>query len=61
MQDPGRLKLGFHIGALIIRVGFWGILNYKSSLSKEPPEIVLLIIWAPILGFREGALLCFPP
>ena len=34
-----------NIGALIIRIGFWGPLYY----FKETPKIVLLIIWAPII------------
>ena len=31
-----------NIGALIIRIGFWGPLYYNSN--KEPPKIVLVII-----------------
>ena len=33
------------IGALIIRIGFWGILYY--SYNKEPPKIVQVMIKAP--------------
>ena len=33
-----------HIGALIIRVGFWGPLYH--NYNKEPPKIVLVIIKA---------------
>ena len=39
----------YSIRALIIRIGFWGPLNY--SYNKEPPEIVQVITQAPILGF----------
>ena len=35
------------LGALIIRIGFGGPLNY--SYNKEPPKIVLVIIKAPML------------
>ena len=33
---------GYNIGALIIRIGFWGPLYY--NYGKEPPKIVLVII-----------------
>ena len=55
-------KLGaITIGALIIRIGFWGILYY--SYNKEPPQkIVLVIIWAPTLSVSvvQSAFACFP-
>ena len=40
-----RLR-GINIGALIIRIGFWGILYY--NYNEGPPEIVLVAISAPI-------------
>ena len=33
------------MGALIIRIGFWGILYHSSN--KEPPKMVLVFIKAP--------------
>ena len=39
--------IGFYnIGALVIRIGFWGPLYYSYN-NKEPPKIVLVIIAAP--------------
>ena len=38
------------IGALIVRIGFWGPSYYKYN--KEPPKILLVIIWAPILLYK---------
>ena len=35
------------IGALRIRIGFWGPLYH--NYNKDPPSIVLVTIWAPIL------------
>ena len=41
--------VGFYdIGALIIRIGFWGPFYY--NYNQEPPTIVLVILKAPILG-----------
>ena len=38
----------YSIGALVIRIGFGGPVCY--NYSKEPSRIVLVIVWAPILG-----------
>ena len=37
-----------NVGALIIRIGFWGPRYYNCY--KEPPKIVLVIIKAPKVG-----------
>ena len=37
-----------NIGALKIRIGFWGP-SYLYFFLKEPPKIVLVVIQAPIL------------
>ena len=47
-------KLDFsNIGALKIRIGFGGPLNY--NYNNEPPKIVLVVIWAPILSLKTRA------
>ena len=43
----------YTIGALIIRIGFWGILYY--SYNKEPPQNPILIIKAPIVYVTRAA------
>ena len=43
----------FNIGVSTIRIALWGILYYHYN--KEPPIIVLVIIWSPILGAEAGA------
>ena len=43
-----------NIGALIIRRGFWGPLY--NNYDKEPPKIVLVIIWGPY----ARAMKCIP-
>ena len=44
----GHLKIDMgNIGALIIRIGFWGILYY--TYNKEPPKPIV-IIKAPTLA-----------
>ena len=45
---PGVLGLGINIGALKIRIWFWGGIFYYNY-NKEPPKIVQVIIEAPIL------------
>ena len=45
----GVLSSGY-IGALIIRLGFWGPLHY--NYNKEPPKLVFVIIKAPTLNLN---------
>ena len=49
-RADGVQGVGSKIGALIIRIGFWGPIIYYSY-NKEPPKIVEVIFKAPILGF----------
>ena len=41
------ISISANMGALIIRIGFWGPLYYNCN--KEPPKIVWVIMKAPIL------------
>ena len=41
MRD-GKTQKDPNLGALIIRIGFWGLFYYKYN--KEPPKIVSVII-----------------
>ena len=43
----GVSSANYNIGALAIRIGFWGLLYY--NYNKEPPEIVLVFFCAPLL------------
>ena len=36
------------IGALVIRIGFWGSVYY--SYNKKPPRIILVVISAPTVS-----------
>ena len=49
LDMPSNKTAGVNIGigTSIIRIGFWGPLNY--TFNKEPPKILLVIIQAPIL------------
>ena len=40
------------IRVLIVRIGFWGILDYKYN--KKHPKTALVIVWDPILGSSGG-------
>ena len=42
------MSLPVHIGALIIRIGFWRPLYY--NYSKEPPKIVSVIMKPPVVA-----------
>ena len=48
LDMPSNKTAGVNIGmgTSIIRIGFWGPLNY--TFNKEPPKILLVIIQAPI-------------
>ena len=47
-EDYGCIEANFNIGALMIRIGFWGPLYYKDS--EVPPKTVQVMIYAPILN-----------
>ena len=48
-----RIVLRDTIGALMIRIEFWGPLYYIHN--KEPPKIVKVIIKAPIVAKNSDA------
>ena len=47
VKGPDKKPHQPNIGALIIRIGFWG--PRYSSIIRNPPKIVLVIIRAPML------------
>ena len=41
-----------NVGALIVRIGFWGMFYY--GFHMEPPKMVLVILKAAVFAFAFG-------